>query len=174
MAALQAQDEQDYGKLMRQYRRLLDMYGSLKSQKIGQLAALVEEQDASLEAVREEVKKSEEYWKREARVQRQAAASAQSEETRRRMKFMQDELVKARGAVHEAEKALKLREAEVLERDRRLVQLEAQVKAGGALPAESVGLDPMSAGPKGSAGTARTPSSGAAARGPGAAAGAAQ
>jgi hypothetical protein len=37
----------------RQYRRLLDMYGSLKSQKIGQLEALVEEQDHSLAAVRE-------------------------------------------------------------------------------------------------------------------------
>jgi hypothetical protein len=35
------------------------------------------------------VKKSEEYWKREAKMQRQAAASVQAEETQRRMKFMQ-------------------------------------------------------------------------------------
>ncbi len=42
-----------YLRPQRQYRRLLDMYGSLKSQKIGQLEALVEEQDETLTAVRE-------------------------------------------------------------------------------------------------------------------------
>jgi len=181
----------------RQYRRLMEMYGSLKSQKIGQLEALVEEQDQTLTAVREEVKRSEEFWKREAKMQRQAAASVQAEQTQRRMKFMQvrgcgggwlwgllgfgrarggrvvnrrgrctagslacmtstpphntphtpthttthhtythtnthpatphphrhthqDELAKAKEAVLEAEKAVKLREVELIERDRKV------------------------------------------------------
>lgn len=37
----------------------------------------------------QEVKRSEEFWKREARMQRQAAASVQAEDTQRRIKFMQ-------------------------------------------------------------------------------------
>lgn len=41
------------GNPQRQYRRLLDMYSSLKKQKIGQLEALVEEQDGNMAAVRE-------------------------------------------------------------------------------------------------------------------------
>ncbi len=39
------------------------------------------------------MKKSEEFWKREAKLQRQAAASVQAEETQRRMKFMEVRLV---------------------------------------------------------------------------------
>lgn len=37
----------------RQYRRLLGLYGSLKSQKIGQLEALMDEQDRALLAAAE-------------------------------------------------------------------------------------------------------------------------
>ncbi len=37
----------------RQYRRLLDIYGSLKSRKIGQLESLMEEQDRTLLAAAE-------------------------------------------------------------------------------------------------------------------------
>lgn len=37
----------------------------------------------------QEAKRSEEHWKREARAMKQAATSAQAEETRRRIKFMQ-------------------------------------------------------------------------------------
>lgn len=65
-------------------------------------------------------------------MQRQAAASVQAEETQRRMRFMREELAKAREAVVEAEKGLRLRELELLERDKRV--------GGGLAPWEGGGL----------------------------------